>query len=164
MSKLYITSSQIHDNLIDTCYAFSNEYPEIANSINDTLILGVARGGLLQAQYLSYYLKNRNLETVSSRLYDDMVKNTGAHTIKGLENINLRRYKNILIVDDIYDTGETIEKITKAINEEAPYVNIIRVVTYSKKEADALIIGQSITHNEWLVFPWDLINKEEEND
>lgn len=160
MNKLFITSSQMHDDLILTCRKFSDEYPEIATSVDDTLILGVARGGLLQAQYLSYYLKNRNLETVSSRLYEDMVKNTGQHTIQGLNNINLKRYKNILLTDDIYDSGETLEAITKAINEEAPYANIIRVVTYAQKEANSIVTGQKLT-GEWVVFPWDLVGDNE---
>lgn len=154
MSKLFITSSQMHDDILTTCERFTELHPEVVKSPDDTLILGVARGGLLQAQYLSYFLNNRNLETISSRLYNDMEKHSSAHTVEGLENIELKRYRTVILCDDIYDSGETLEKITKIINEEAPKVNVLRLTTYAQKEATALIYGTKL-NGEWVVFPWD---------
>ena len=58
---------------------------------------------------------------------------------------------NSLIVDDIYDTGHTLEKI-KYINGSEAYVWI------SKKKPTWWNSYKYMKNNEWIVFPWECIN------
>ena len=57
-----------------------------------------------------------------------------------------------LIVDDIYDTGFTLEKI-KQLKGAETYVWV------SKKEPTWWNAYKYIQDNEWIVFPWENINE-----
>ena len=59
---------------------------------------------------------------------------------------------NSLIVDDIYDTGYTLEKIKHLKNSEA-YVWI------SKKNPTWWNAYKYIKGKEWIIFPWENINE-----
>ena len=58
---------------------------------------------------------------------------------------------NSLIVDDIYDTGQTLEKI-KHIKGSETHVWI------SKKKPTWWNSYKYIKDNEWIIFPWENIN------
>ena len=59
---------------------------------------------------------------------------------------------NSLIVDDIYDTGYTLEKI-KHIKGSETYVWV------SKKKPTWWNAYKYIQENEWIIFPWENINE-----
>ena len=63
---------------------------------------------------------------------------------------------NSLIVDDIYDTGYTLEKI-KHLKGSETYVWI------SKKKPTWWNCYKYINDNEWIIFPWENINAAEED-
>ena len=59
---------------------------------------------------------------------------------------------NSLIVDDIYDTGQTLEEIRNLQGSETH-------VWISKKEPTWWNAYKYIRGNEWIVFPWENIMK-----
>ena len=59
---------------------------------------------------------------------------------------------NSLIVDDIYDTGYTLEKI-KHIKGSETYVWV------SRKKPTWWNAYKYIQKNEWIIFPWENINE-----
>ena len=58
---------------------------------------------------------------------------------------------NSLIVDDIYDTGYTLEKI-KHLKESETHVWV------SKKKPTWWNSYKYVKNNEWIIFPWESIN------
>ena len=87
-------------------------------------VYGFPRGGLCLAVALSHSLKVPLL---------DKPKN------------------NSLIVDDIYDTGYTLEKIKQIEGSETH-------VWISKKQPTWWNTYKYIKDNEWIVFPWENVN------
>jgi len=59
---------------------------------------------------------------------------------------------NSLIVDDIYDTGHTLEKIKHIKGAET-------FVWVSKKKPTWWNAYKYIHDNEWIIFPWENINE-----
>ena len=59
---------------------------------------------------------------------------------------------NTLIVDDIYDTGHTLEKIKNIKGSETH-------VWVSKKKPTWQNSYKYIKDNEWIIFPWENINE-----
>lgn len=124
-------------------------------------VVGIARGGLLPAIRLSNFF-NVPMECLKINLRD--------HTENGLEsNLWLPNEamvgKNILIVDDINDTGNTINWLMEDWGQTAnmPWHKEIRVaVLFDNAQSKANMIvdyaGEVIdkgANPTWLVFPWE---------
>ena len=68
----------------------------------------------------------------------------------------VRKYpSSTLVVNDVYDTGETLENwLDSWFRGSTPPANI--AVVYDKGFApDGIFYGQSVTPNTWLIFPWE---------
>ena len=63
---------------------------------------------------------------------------------------------NSLIVDDIYDTGHTLEKIKYLKGAETH-------VWVSKKKPTWWNSYKYLKNNEWIIFPWESINAAEKD-
>ena len=127
----------------------------IDNDYNPDYIIGIKRGGLVPAVKLSHLL-NKPMIIMSSQLRDN-----NDHEIKMLEVEHLPRNKNILVVDDICDNGETLRKITVELMKNHFY-NVKTCVLYhnvsQKFSTDyyAKTIDRS-KDQRWIVFPWEFI-------
>ena len=122
----------------------SNFTPEIIFSIN--------RGGCIPGVYLSHAI-NVQHKVIDVQLRDDL----NSPNIKSLSNI-ISIYNNILIIDDINDTGSTFNFIKKSFknhNKNLYYASLIENKTSSfKVNFFGKIINKSIDPK-WIVFPWE---------
>ena len=90
-----------------------------------TSIYGISRGGLIPAVLLSHRLNLPVIDKITT--YD----------------------RTILVVDDIADSGKTLSQFM--------YHNYIAVL-FCRQHTSQVIpkyIGKSITHDKWIVFPWE---------
>lgn len=122
----------------------SNFTPEIIFSIN--------RGGCIPGVYLSHRI-NVQHKVIDIQLRDDLNR----PNIKSLTNI-ISVYNNILIIDDINDTGSTFNFLRKSLknyNRNFYYASIIENKTSSfKVNFFGKIIDKSVDPK-WIVFPWE---------
>lgn len=122
-------------------------------------IVGVKRGGLIPAVVLSHKF-NKPLIMMSCQLRDSSDKEVRLYEVEELPND-----KNVLIVDDICDSGFTMSKIIIRFYTNGFGIDNIKtcsliyntdqrfIVDYYSKEIDRQ------TEKRWLVFPWE--NKNE---
>lgn len=108
------------------------------------LILGPCRGGLIPGVILSHSL-NVEFKPLSISLRDYPTFDISSY-----------QSKNILVIDDICDSGKTIEQIRKVITCK------VAVLVYNRAslidiDYSGIIIDKSIK-NEWVEFPWELNN------
>ena len=86
-------------------------------------------------------------------------KNT---TFNFIEEIIIN-YSNILIIDDINDSGKTLLKISKIFNEYLFKLKFAVLVNNNsssfKVDYHGIEIDKKID-NSWIVFPWENINNE----
>lgn len=116
-------------------------------------IVGVKRGGLIPAIKLSHIF-NKPLIMMSCQLRDDK-----DNSVKLYEVEQLPKNKNILIVDDICDSGITFQKIVNQLLIEG--LNNIKTcslifnfsqdfrIDYCAREIDRF------QDNRWIIFPWE---------
>lgn len=130
---------------------------------NDTYkpdyILGIARGGVTLATKLSYKLDK---EVYYFRDGEDLEI---IHDMMGL-------YLNVLIVDDINDTGKTINSVRESLNliRKTSYgegykipsdLSNIRFLTLFNNKSSSTTVDYSIREidksidDSWIVFPWE---------
>lgn len=159
-NKTIIDPSKYHTDCVNLVRDFNNNsHNTLELNENNTLIIGIARGGLQLAQYFSYGLNIRNVFAINSILYEGEEK-TNNHIIHGLENIDFTQWSNILITDDIYDTGDTMELAFKEVSLKAPYATVLKICTYSKQDKQDVIYQKLFDANEWIVFPWDTLEEQ----
>ena len=62
---------------------------------------------------------------------------------------------NSLFVDDIYDTGDTFDKIIKQVDVPSKLVFVTLFARRGKKYPKQLLFGKKTNNNAYVVFPWD---------
>lgn len=123
-------------------------------------IVGITRGGLIPSVIISHQLGIREVipiqifETVNDKINADKESPVLGPNI----DFSCLKNKSVLIVDDIYGSGSTLNFITQAI---AKYVKQMYsfVCVYNKKNDKNIYekpnyIGVEI--NCWAIFPWEV--------
>jgi hypoxanthine phosphoribosyltransferase len=130
---------------------------KIINQINESnwtpdLILSVNRGGCVPGVYLSHMIQ------VPHKVVDVQLRDAQNHpNLEVLEN-GIKSYSNILIIDDINDTGATfnfIKKNTTVSDNKIKYACLI-----DNRSSDFIVdfSGKQIDKSKnpcWIVFPWE---------
>ncbi|MFQ5887083.1 MAG: phosphoribosyltransferase [Candidatus Hydrothermarchaeales archaeon] len=131
----------------------------IAKDIKDKgyskyLIVGIVRGGLMPARILLDMLDNDELYTITVQFYESVGK-TGnkpkiVHPVQG--DIS---GKNMLLVDDISDTGESLIVVKQHLEEKGAKKVIVATLMkkpHTKFEPDICADETSA----WVIFPWEI--------
>jgi len=136
-----------------------SDYDELVSSIASQLgdwepdaIVGLTRGGLVPAVSLSHRY-NAKLYCLNISLRD------GKASSAGFDWRRLEKYENILIVDDINDSGATLWEVANQIyGRMIAKPKFATLVSKETSEFDNLIFGDKINKTEeddWVVFPWE---------
>src|SRR3954451_10800925 len=78
-----------------------------------TTILAIARGGLVPAGMLAYRLGIRDILVASVAYYDDHGARAAEPVFLQFPSDDLLRDQRILIVDEVWDSGATIDAVTR---------------------------------------------------
>jgi len=118
----------------------------------DTL-LAISRGGLTLAHAYAMATDNRNLFTINSVLYDGEVKRSHPKLFNLPE---LDGAKKVLILDDIVDSGQTMEAVFKVMLERYPTIDFKSAVIYRKPST--IIEPDFYVHDTdtWIDFFWEV--------
>lgn len=104
-------------------------------------ILAIANGGIIPARLLAEELGIDEVKLVPLR----------KKKIIAPEMPALDKKKRYLVIDDIYDTGDTYKKVRKAVNGfRCDYAFCM-----TRHPTDAGICGRILDHDRWIVFPWE---------
>tara|TARA_R100001198_G_C5082333_1_gene123210 strand:+ start:132 stop:569 length:438 start_codon:yes stop_codon:yes gene_type:complete len=137
----------------DEISAISRSLASTAKKHNFTNVVGIARGGLIPAAIISYEL-DIPLLTIAVSSYNKKEK----REFKVIQDFNidtLDENSNILIVDDICDTGETMGWVSSKLLQ-ARIENSIACIFTKPKHTEYLDFYASVVpDNKWIVFPWE---------
>ena len=134
-------------------------------------VVGLTRGGLVPANLISQYLGCR-METLKVSLRDDTECESNLWMAEDAFGHNMEHPKNILIVDDINDTGATLNYIREdwpsgCFPDNPRWTEVwgsnVRVAVLvdnesSKSEVPVSYSAVDINKAEqdsWIVFPWE---------
>tara|TARA_S200000501_G_C20848808_1_gene754825 strand:+ start:2064 stop:2510 length:447 start_codon:yes stop_codon:yes gene_type:complete len=148
MKKKYLSQESV-ENYIHIIYSNIVE-----SKWKPDIILSINRGGCIPGVYLSHY------NSVAHKVLD--FKDIDNTTIDLYKRI-LGDHKNILVVDDINDTGETLSTISKYFNEYFPKIKYAVIIENKKSEFNVDFYGTQIDKSidsSWIVFPWENIKNE----
>lgn len=123
-------------------------------------VLGITRGGLTMAHFLGIALDIREVYTINAISYFNKRQEGD---IKIFNIPNLGDAKRVLIVDEIVDSGKSMQKIFEVLGEISPDVEFKSAVLFHKPTATYTPDFYVREASEWIEFFWevDLLAPEE---
>lgn len=129
---------------------------DIKENFNPEVLLAVARGGMSLGHSLAVVLNTRNLFSLNSIHYEGTKK---LDTIEIFNIPDISKYKKVLLVDDIVDSGESLLEIKRVLQEKFPHTEFKIATIFYKKSALLIPDFKVKEAKEWVNFFWDIENK-----
>ncbi|MDH4945414.1 phosphoribosyltransferase family protein [Sulfurimonas sp. C5] len=121
-------------------------------------IVAISRGGLTLSHCIAEGLDLRDVQSIRTELYDDMTKRD---VIKLFGECKFEHHKKVLVVDDIADSGETLQFVMNHLTRNYEGVTFESATLFYKKtsvyEPNFWIKEASM----WIDFFWERDYKEE---
>ena len=117
------------------------------------VIVGISRGGLSMAQMLGEYYNIRKVYAINSIGYDDTTK---LDKVWIFNVPDLSSAKNVLIVDDIVDSGDTLVEVLDTLREKFPHVVFYTASIFYKSRAKIKPDWYIKEATEWIDFFWSV--------
>ncbi len=157
--------TEIYNNI------YWNEYIKCCNSLIEYLIkdemdsedighLSISRGGLIPSTIISNFF-NRKFQVIGIDSYNENNQQDKFSTYQNCELSYLKEYNKIFVIDDLIDSGNTLEYINQyllSINNNLD-INYYTLFTKNKFENKNNFKIKSL-HNiedKWIIFPYERI-------
>jgi len=114
-------------------------------------VVGITRGGLVPAMIVSRELDIRVVDTISVRSYSHQAQSE-ARVTKPPQEVLMGDGTGILIVDDLVDTGKTLE-LVRNLYPKAHFATV-----YAKPSGKPMVDSYitEVSQDTWIFFPWDM--------
>lgn len=123
---------------------------KLQNTKIDTIV-GIARGGLTLSHFLASKLNVRDVQSINAISYHNNVQ-----TNLEITNIpNLKDKINILLVDDIADSGETLKQIIETLHNTYDNLKITTLSIFYKKSSCVKPDIYLHQNENWIDFFWE---------
>ena len=107
------------------------------------IILAITKGGIIPARLMARELDIDHIQLIPVRekkLYKE-------------EMPILLKDKRYLIIDEIYDSGDTFCKVYESVrNFDCDFAFLMSRSEHNSKK---MYVGKILNHNKWIVFPWE---------
>ena len=134
---------------------------EQSNTVFDCII-GIAKGGNIPATLISYELEVPTFKTIQIKSYNDDNERKSTVFSSGTLSLidELNKYNNVLLVDDLADSGKTLSEfheLYKFLSNKVKVPNIKTACLYykTKSEFKPDYYASSTEEEVWLNFPWE---------
>jgi xanthine phosphoribosyltransferase len=114
-------------------------------------VVAVTRGGMAPAMILARELDIRTVDTISIRSYDNQTQ-AAASVLKKPDAALMGDGKGILVIDDLVDSGKTLELI-RIMYPKAHFATV-----YAKPKGRPMVdtFITEVSQDTWIFFPWDM--------
>ena len=114
-------------------------------------VVAITRGGMAPAMIVSRELDIRTVDTISVKSYDNQSQ-ADAKVLKAPNAEMMGDGTGILIVDDLVDTGKTLE-LVRRMYPQAHFATV-----YAKPQGEPMVdtFITGVSQDTWIFFPWDM--------
>jgi hypoxanthine phosphoribosyltransferase len=122
--------------------------------IDDYLLVGISRGGLVPLRLISDYLASTRISTMGVRFYEDLGKTIDVPEVFFPVQGDVKD-RDVILIDDISDTGQSLIAAKKHLKEKG--AREIVITTVCMKPHTSLIPDIFVTEtSKWVIFPWEV--------
>ncbi|WP_375262276.1 xanthine phosphoribosyltransferase [Palleronia sp.] len=114
-------------------------------------VVAITRGGMAPAMIVARELDIRVVDTISVKSYDHQTQ-TDARVLKSPDLEMMRDGDGVLIVDDLVDSGRTLEVVRNAF----PKAHFATVYAKPKGRPQVDTYITEVSQDTWIFFPWDM--------
>ncbi|MDY6818247.1 MAG: phosphoribosyltransferase [Halobacteriales archaeon] len=129
-----------------------------ASNYEPDVIVALARGGWFAGRVLCDFLGLDDLTSLKVEHYVGTAQKTGEPEIRYPMPEGSVEGKRVLIIDDIADTGQSLQHAYEYVEERAPAdirTGTLQLMQESEFEPD--YIGERLDEWAWIVYPWNFI-------
>lgn len=149
--KTFIDLKKVRGMCADVCGKVKDD------GFEPDLLVGITRGGLIPTGLLAgeKMFHNKNILTISVASYTDDHQRKDLILRAPVHFEDFKRFKNILLIDDIVDSGQTITFVLQLLKANLPDA-IIKTVSLYYKPCSILVPDYFVEQtDDWIVFPWE---------
>ncbi len=151
------------DKLIFSWQDIEADCKNLINQLKNTpidLIVAITKGGLPIATILSNkYLNDTHIITLQlEEISNKGQANYQANKVKLISPLNTYpiKNKNVLLIDDVADSGSSLKEAIKLINKHQPAKLTTATLHYKpRSHTKPDIFSQKIENDVWIVYPWE---------
>ena len=114
-------------------------------------VVAITRGGMAPAMIVARELDIRTVDTISVKSYDHQSKSE-PQIIKSPNSELVGDGTGILIIDDLVDTGKTLE----AVRSLMPKAHVATVYAKPLGRGQVETFITEVSQDTWIFFPWDM--------
>jgi xanthine phosphoribosyltransferase len=143
----HVSWDQIHRDARALAWRLQGEAPEGGWRA----VVAITRGGMAPAMIVARELDIRTVDTISVKSYNHQ-EQTAPRIIKVPDMEIVGDGAGVLIVDDLVDTGRTLE-VVRATMPRA-HVATVYAKPMGRAQVDTFIT--EVSQDTWIFFPWDM--------
>jgi len=114
-------------------------------------VVAITRGGMAPAMIVARELDIRTVDTISVKSYNHKEQGA-AEVLKAPDAKLMGDGEGILIVDDLVDSGKTLE-LVRTLYPKAHFATV-----YAKPKGEPMVdtFITGVSQDTWIFFPWDM--------
>lgn len=117
------------------------------------VLLSITRGGLLPAGAIAYALDTKNIHIINVEFYTGVNERLPEPVfLPPLPPVNYLDGKQILVIDDVADTGETLRMVRDFCDRHAAETRVAVLYEKSRSVVHADYVWKAA--DDWISFPW----------
>lgn len=145
----HVSWDQIHRDARALAWRLDKQGPGEAGAWR--AVVAITRGGMAPAMIVARELDIRTVDTISIRSYNHQ-EQMAPKVIKAPQAGIMGDGTGILVIDDLVDTGKTLEVVRK-LYPKAHFATV-----YAKPKGRPLVqtFITEVSQDTWIFFPWDM--------
>ena len=144
------------DYIYDLCREVSEEVKRA--EFEPEVVVALARGGWFAGRCLCDFLGLDDLASLKMEHYVGTAQKSGEPTVRYPMPEGSVEGKDVLIIDDIADTGGSIKRAEEYVGEREPgEVRTATLQLLQSSEFEPDFIGERMEEWTWVVYPWNFI-------
>jgi xanthine phosphoribosyltransferase len=145
----HVSWDQLHRDARALAWRLDGQGPDEGGAWHS--VVAITRGGMAPAMIIARELDIRLVDTISVKSYNHQTQ-SAPRIIKMPDQELVGDGEGVLIIDDLVDTGKTLEVVRKVLPKA--HVATVYAKPMGRDQVNSFVT--EVSQDTWIFFPWDL--------